>query len=86
MAAASGGLAQARSRHLAVNRLDLVTQRKQLILTRLDSACLFLTFIIQFGVDPALFPSAPASPIRTAAQADLITFNLPFISTTSLKV
>jgi hypothetical protein len=36
MAATSGGLAQARGRHLAVNRLDLVTQRKQLILTRLD--------------------------------------------------
>jgi len=46
----------------------------------------FLTFIIQFDVDPALFPSTPASPIRTAAQADLITFNLPFLSTTSLKV
>ncbi|MGF7213239.1 hypothetical protein GGE65_007876 [Skermanella aerolata] len=36
MAAASSGLAQARSRHLAVNRLDLVTQRKQLILNRFD--------------------------------------------------
>jgi hypothetical protein len=36
MTAASSGLAQARSRHFAVNRLDLVAQSKQLILTRFD--------------------------------------------------